>query len=139
MIHTVVTAVANVSDVTQAHALLHGKEKMAFGDAGYQGVEKRPELKHPGVRWFVAMRHGKRRALPDTGEGGLDERIEKFNASIRAKIEHRFHYVKNLSGHKKNRYWGLAKNTAQLFTLFALANLVSAKRRLFALNAQCAS
>jgi len=44
--------------------------------------------------------------------------------------------VKNLFGHKKNRYWGLAKNTAQLFTLFALANLVIAKRRLFELKAQ---
>jgi len=40
--HAVVTTAANVSDVTQAHALLHGDETMAFGDAGYQGVGKRP-------------------------------------------------------------------------------------------------
>jgi len=38
-----------------------------------------------------------------------------------------FHY-------KKVRYKGLAKNTAQLHTLFALANLMIAKRRLLALN-----
>ncbi len=139
LVHTVVTTPANVNDVTQAHSLLHGKETMAFGDAGYQGVEKRPELKHPGVRWFVAMRPGKRRALPDTESGRLEDGIEKLKASIRAKVEHPFRYVKNLFGHKKNRYWGLAKNTAQLFTLFALANLVIAKRRLFELNAQGAS
>ena len=85
------------------------------------------------------MRPGKRSALPNTQCGRLDELLEKTKASIRAKVEHPFHFVKNLFGHKKNRYWGLAKNTAHLFTLFALANLVIAKRRLFALNAQGAS
>jgi IS5 family transposase len=139
LVHTLVTTAANVNDVTQAHKLLHGKETRAFGDAGYQGVEKREENKDRTVKWFVALRPGKRRALPDTELGRLDEEIEKLKASIRAKVEHPFHFVKNLFGHKKNRYWGLAKNTAQLFTLFALANLVIAKRRLFALDAQGAS
>ena len=37
--HTIVTTAAHVSDVTQAHALLHGEETTVFGDAGYQGVE----------------------------------------------------------------------------------------------------
>jgi IS5 family transposase len=37
------------------------------------------------------------------------------------------------------RYRGLAKNTAQLHTLFGLANLMIAKRRLFELHAQGAS
>ena len=41
--HTLVKTAANVSDITQAHALLHGDETTAFGDAGYQGVEKRQE------------------------------------------------------------------------------------------------
>jgi IS5 family transposase len=35
--HTVVTTAANVNDVRQAHALLHGEETHAFGDAGYTG------------------------------------------------------------------------------------------------------
>lgn len=139
LVHTLVTTAANVNDVTQAHQLLHGEEAVAFGDAGYQGVEKREENQGSTVKWFVAMRPGKRRALPDTELGRLDEKIEKLKASIRAKVEHPFHFVKNLFGHRKNRYWGLAKNTAQLFTLFALANLVIAKRRLFALDAQRAS
>lgn len=136
LVHTLVTTAANVNDVTQAHQLLHGKERVAFGDAGYQGVEKREENQGSPVKWFVALRPGKRRALPDTELGRLDEQIERLKASIRAQVEHPFHFVKNLFGHKKNRYWGLAKNTAQLFTLFALANLVIAKRRLFALDAQ---
>lgn len=34
---TVVGTSANVNDVTQAHALLHGEEADAFADAGYEG------------------------------------------------------------------------------------------------------
>jgi IS5 family transposase len=40
--------------------------------------------------------------------------------------------VKNRFRHKKLRYRGLAKNTAQLHTLFALANLVIVKKPLLA-------
>jgi len=137
--HTLVTTPANTSDVTQAHALLHGEETVAFGDAGYQGVEKREEHRNSDVQWEVAMRPGKRKALPDTPINRLRDRVEQIKASIRAKVEHPFHIVKNLFGMKKVRYKGLAKNTAQLYTLFGLANLLIAKRRLFALNAQGAS
>jgi IS5 family transposase len=139
LVHTVVTTAANVSDVTQAHALLHGDETTVFGDAGYQGVEKREENQHTDVTWHVAMRPGKRKVLPQTSYGRMLEQIEKLKASVRAKVEHPFHIIKNILGMKKARYRGLAKNTAQLLTLFGLANLLIAKRRLFALNAQGAS
>ncbi len=52
-----------------------------------------------------------------------------MKASVRAKVEHPFHVVKNLFGHRKVRYRGLAKNEAQLYTLFGLGNLLLAKRR----------
>ena len=137
--HTVVTTAAHVSDVTQAHALLHGDETLAFGDAGYQGVEKREENRNSQVAWHVALRPGKRRALPDTASGRWAEQLERFKASIRAKVEHPFHIVKNRFGHKKARYRGLAKNASQLMVLFGLANLLIAKRQLFARYAQGAS
>ncbi len=137
--HTVVTTPANAADVAQAHALLHGKEEHAFGDAGYQGVEKREENLSSPVKWFVALRPGKRRALPDTDIGRIDEQIEKLKARVRAKVEHPFHIIKNIFQLKKVRYRGLAKNTAQLLTLFGLANLLIAKRRLFAIDAHGAS
>jgi IS5 family transposase len=137
--HTLVTTPANTNDVTQAHALLHGDERVAFGDAGYQGVEKREENLNTEVEWEVAMRPGKRKALPKTAIGRLKDKIEQLKASVRAKVEHPFHIVKNRFGMKKVRYKGLAKNTAQLYTLFGLANLLTAKRRLFELNAQGAS
>jgi IS5 family transposase len=137
--HTLITTPANVADVTQAHGLLHGEEATAFGDAGYQGVEKREENKDKQVKWHVALRPGKRRTLPATPWGRLVDQIEQAKASIRAKVEHPFHVVKNRFAHHKVRYRGLLKNTAQLFTLFGMANLMIAKRRLFALHAQGAS
>ncbi len=71
--------------------------------------------------------------------GQLLRKLESLKASIRSKVEHPFHIVKNLFHYKKVRYKGLEKNTAQLHTLFALANLMIAKRKLLALNSQVAS
>ena len=130
LVHTLVGTPANVADVTQTHALLHGQETHVFADAGYQGAHKREETRHRPVKWHIAMKAGKRRALPATESGQLREQLEKAKARIRARVEHPFHVIKNLFGHRKTRYKGLAKNTAQLHTLFALANLVMARRRL---------
>lgn len=44
-------------------------------------------------------------------------------------VEHPFHIVKNLFKFRKVRYRGMRKNTAQLEVLFALANLVIARKR----------
>ena len=139
LVHTVVGTAGNVSDVSQAQALLHGEESMAFGDAGYQGVEKRAEHLETPVIWHTAMRPGKRRALDKSPEGEAQEWLEQTKASIRAKVEHPFHVVKNLFHHRKARYRGLAKNTAQLFVLFGLANLMLARRWLLAPHGQVAS
>ena len=139
LVHTVIGTAANVNDVTQAQALLHGDEQEGYGDAGYQGAGKRPEAQGK-VRWNIAMRPGKRRALDMRKEiDRLRDQLETIKARIRAKVEHPFHIIKNRFGLKKVRYRGLAKNAAQLMTLFALANLMIAKRRLLGLNAQGAS
>lgn len=65
--------------------------------------------------------------------------MEKAKASIRAKVEHPFHVVKNLFSHRKARYQGWAKNTAQLFALFGFANLMLARRWLLAADSQVVS
>ena len=138
LVHSMVTTAANVNDVTQAGALLHGEETTAFGDAGYRGVDKREEAQGP--QWHVAMQPGKRRQLDPTRKWArLLEKAEQLKASIRAKVEHPFHVIKNLFRHKKARYKGLAKNEAQLFSLFGLANLVIAKRSLLVAHARGAS
>ncbi len=121
--------VANVNDVTQAGALLHGQEEDAFGDAGYQGAHKRIEAAQPA--WHVAMRPGWRRKLnPFIEPDWIAEQTEKLKASIRAKVEHPFRVLKRQFGYSKVRYRGLAKNTAQIVTLFTLSNLWMARRKL---------
>ena len=139
LVHTVIGTAGNVSDISQAEALLHGEEMMAFADAGYQGIEKRPESQGSEVDWQVAMKPSKRKQQAGTELGRLVERVEYAKARIRAKVEHPFHVVKNLFRHRKTRYKGLAKNTAQLFSLFAFANLVLARRWLLSADGQVAS
>ena len=129
LVHTVIGTAANVNDVTQGHGLLHGNETDVFADAGYQGAMKRPEA--TGVDWHVAMRPGKRRALDRSrGSHQLIEQLEQIKASIRAKVEHPFRVIKRQFGFMKVRYRSLAKNTAQLVTLFALSNLWMARKRI---------
>lgn len=129
LVHTVATTPANVNDLTMAGALLHGQETAAHGDAGYQGVHKRPEA--AGPEWHVAMRPGRRRQLnPFIEPQLLTAQAEKLKARIRAKVEPPFRVLKRQFGFTKVRYRGLAKNTAQIVTLFALGNLWMARRKL---------
>ena len=139
LVHSVVGTAGNVADVTQAHALLHGGEKAVLGDAGYQGVGKRAENADKQIDWHVAMRPSVRKTLKKNPLGRAKEKLEKAKASVRAKVEHCFHVVKCLFKHRKTRYRGLAKNNAQLFTLFGFANLVLARRFLGTVHGQVAS
>lgn len=67
------------------------------------------------------MKRSKRKALPNNKMVRLTENLEHSKASVRAKVEHPFHVVKNLFLHRKTRYRSLAMNTAQIYTLFAFA------------------
>ena len=120
LVHSLSATSAKVHDVTETHRLLHGGERQVWGDAGYTGVQKRPENLGLAVDWPVAMRPGQRRKLePDSGEAV----VEKIKASIRAKVEHLFLDLKQLFGYAKVRYRGLAKNTERVALLLGLANL----------------
>jgi len=130
LVHTVRGTSGNVNDVIEANSLLHGQETDVFADAGYQGAHKRPDAKED-VQWHVAMRPGLRKLLDKTDPVDvLADQVERIKASIRAKVEHPFRVIKRQFGHVKVRYRGLAKNTAQLHTLFALANLWMVRKRL---------
>ena len=126
---------ANVNDVAEGNALLHGGEEVAFGDAGYQGVDKRADA-NVKVRWRIAMRAGLRKKLDKVQPvDALVNQVEYLKASVRAKVEHPFRVIRRQFGYVKVRYRGLKKNTAQLVTLFALSNLWMAPGRV-AGNAQ---
>ena len=127
VVHSVSTTPANVHDVTEIPRLLHGGETQVWGDAGHQGVDKRPENRDLKVEWQVAMRLGQRRKL----EVGSEEAArENRKASVRAKVEHPFLYVRRRFGYAKVRYRGLAKNTQRLALLLGFANLMRAERYL---------
>ena len=122
LVHTVIGTAANVHDINQAEALLHGQETDVYADAGYQGIEKRCQA-NP-VRWHVAMRPGRRRQLDLNDRlDAIFDQIERLKAGIRAKVEHPFRVLKQQFGYTKTRYRGLLKNTAQITTMFALGNL----------------
>jgi IS5 family transposase len=134
LVHTVVVTAANVADVTKTAQLLHGQETQVHADAGYTGVEKRAEIVALArqIDWQIAGKRSVIRALAQGAEKEALQAVEKAKASVRAFVEHPFHIVKNLFGHRKVRYRGLAKNRHQLYTLFGLANVVIGARRLAA-------
>ena len=134
LVHTVVGTAANVNDVKVGNALLHGEETDVFADAGYRGTHKRPDA--TGATWHVAMRPSERKRWKKVPRiGRLLDYAERVKASVRAKVEHPFRVLKLQFGYRKVRYRGLAKNTAQLQTLFALTNLWLARRKLLAMAA----
>jgi IS5 family transposase len=130
LIHSVETTAAHVHDLTPAAQLLHGEETVVYADAGYQGIEKRPEMQDRGIGFRVAMRPGKRRALPDTPEGRIDGLTETAKAHVRAKVEHPFRVIKQQFGFQKTRLRGMFKNGCKVKMLAALSNLFMARHDL---------
>ena len=136
LVHTVKGTSGAVNDVIEANSLVRPSDREVFADAGYQGAGKRPDARDD-VTWSIAMRPGKRHTLdPAKPIEALTEQLERVKAGIRARVEHPFRVVKRQFGHVKVRYRGLAKNTAQLHTLFALANLWMARKKLAVLVGQ---
>lgn len=130
LIHSVVTTAANMHDLTPAAELLHDDEAVVSGDAGYQGIGKRTEMAGHSAVFSVAMRPGKRRVLPGTADGRLQDLIEVAKAHIRAKVEHPFRVIKQQFGFKKTRLRGMAKNRCKVKVTAALTNLFLARRQL---------
>ncbi len=112
--------------------MLHGEETSVWADKGYVSAEREDAFKGPGKVGGVMRNSPKGSPLHP-----LDARINRIIAMVRAKVEHPFRVIKRQFGHAKTRYRGLAKNRAQLFTLFALANLFPVRRRLMALGRVC--
>lgn len=131
LVHSVVGTAANVADVTQVDQLMHGEETYASGDAGYTGVEKRPDHQDRQMIWSIAVRpssykqHAKKSLI-----GRMRRKIENAKAQLHPKVEHLFRVIKRQFGYTKVRFRGLVENTAQQTTLFALSNLWMMRKRL---------
>jgi IS5 family transposase len=127
IVHSLATTTAKVHDSQVWDELLHGAERSVWADKGYVSAAREAAFSGPGKFWGVMRRAPKGGALhPD------DEDINRIIAMVRARVEHPFRVLKRQFGYLKTRYRGLAKNRAQLFTLFALGNLFLVRRRLLA-------
>jgi IS5 family transposase len=127
LVHTVVGTTAKVSDMAMFGACLHGEEERVAADRGYDYPKLRDSLAERCVADYIGIKTKPGRPL-----SAWAEHMNHVIASIRAKCEHPFRVIKRQFGFMKVRYRGLAKNTAQLTTLFALSNLWMARRTLLA-------
>ena len=120
-VHSVTATAANVHDLDETAKLIRDDDEVVYADAGYQGVEKRPDIvgdEHRSkVEFRVAARKGKLATMAEP-----DRQSESRKASVRAKVEHPFLIVKRDFGFTKTRYRGLSKNLNHLNVLFASAN-----------------
>jgi IS5 family transposase len=127
IVHSLETSTAKLHDSQVWDDLLHGDETSVWADKGYVNAERKDAFEGPGKLWGVM------RKAPKGGKlHPLDERINRIIAMVRAKVEHPFRVLKRQFGYTRTRYRGLAKNRAQLFTLFALGNLFLVRRKLMA-------
>lgn len=134
-VHTVTATSANVHDITETHNLLREDDEVVYGDSGYIGIEKREEIINDENLSKIDFRITRRpSSLPKVSDNSIDwERyIDYRKSSVRSKVEHAFHIIKNRFGFNKVRYRGIAKNLNKLNVLFASANLLmyaEAKKR----------
>src|SRR5699024_10605880 len=126
-VHSIKGTAANAHDLEEAHKLLRPDDHVVYGDAGYQGAHKRPEItgdEHlKDVEWKVAARKGVLKTMHPT-----DRAAQARQAGIRAKVEHPFLIMKRDFGFTKTRYRGIAKNLNFLHVLFASANYLMRAR-----------
>ena len=122
---------------TDTHGLVHslattGDERVVYGDQAYWSADHRQAAEERGIRYRMNRRPNGHDPLTP-----YQRAINRSRSRIRARAEHAFHVVKCLWGFTKVRYRGLAKNTARLFTAFALANLYMVRRRLMPPGERC--
>lgn len=125
LVHSIVVTNAAVHDSRVMDKLLHGEELSVYGDKAYASKEKKQDYEARGIEWCIKRKANRGQQL--TLE---DKAYNHQQGKIRAKGEHAFRVVKHLWRYQKVRYKGLFKNTAQVFSLFTLANLYLARHDL---------
>jgi IS5 family transposase len=130
LVHTVRCTTAKVSDVEVMEQCLHGQEVLVLADRGYHKRNRVLEqLERENGR--VVITPSKK---PHGGQLSAQQKaVNRALSGLRAKVEHPFRVIKRQFGYTKVRYRGIAKNAAQIVTLFALSNLWMARRHLLAL------
>jgi IS5 family transposase len=129
IVHSVCSTAASVSDVHMLPELLHGDEKMVWGDAGYQGQTEAIHEAAPEAQDMTS-----RRVKTKAGVDEEQKRSNRTKARVRAKVEWPFRILKRVFGFTKVRYRDLKKNHEWLCVGLALVNLYQNRRRLARIN-----
>jgi transposase, IS5 family len=130
LVHSVEATTAKTHDSKVVADLLHGEERDVHGDKAYASKERGLLNSDPENRiWCMPFKKPAGRELTE-----WQKEVNRGLSSLRAKVEHPFRVIKCQFGYRKVRYKGLAKNAKQQQTLFALANLYLASRRLLAMT-----
>ena len=125
-VHTIEVTPSNVHDVTVASELIREDDEVVYGDSGYLGIQKRPEVANDerlsSIDYRIDLRPGR---FSKVSDNAIDwtRWIEKRKSSVRCKVEHIFRIIKCQFGYRKVRYRGLKKNENRLYAMFACANL----------------
>jgi IS5 family transposase len=132
-VHTITATAANVHDIEEAPKLLREDDTVGYGDAGYLGIQNRPEIKNDPNLKNIDFRINKRPSSIKVTEKiysgfNWDKYIESRKSSVRCKVEHAFLIIKREFGYVKVAYRGIAKNLNRFNILFASANLLMCLR-----------
>ena len=127
-VHTITGTPANVHDIVEAPKLVRDDDDVVYGDSGYIGVEKRPEVLCDEHLSRVEYRNCRRPSKLNVSKSyngiNWEREIESRKSSVRCKVEHVFLIVKRQFGYCKTAYRGIAKNMHRFFMLFSSANLI---------------
>ena len=124
-IHSATITPANTADITELPKLLRERDRVVFADEGYTSDSYKKGARALGMSWKV---NDKRKVGKEMSAS--QEKQNKKNSSVRARIEHCFRVIKCQFGYQKARYKGLKKNRVQVFTLLGLVNLYMLRGRL---------
>jgi IS5 family transposase len=108
------------------------RKNIGLGRQGLCCSRARGVFKEPGKVWGVM-----RKVTKSSDLRPLDERANQSTAMVRGKVEHPFRVIKGQFSHVNSCYPGLAKNRAQIFTLFAIGNLFLVRQRLMTCGRVC--
>ena len=131
-VHTITATSANVHDIDEAAKLIRDDDEVIYGDSGYSGMEKRPEIESDEhlsqIEYRINVRPSSIKISKNYNGRNWDKEIENRKSSTRCKVEHPFLIVKRQFGYARVVYRGLAKNFHRFNVLFASANIVMCAR-----------
>ena len=127
-VHTIEATSANEHDITVAFRLIREDDEVVYGDSGYIGIDKRPEIQadsqKAAIDYRINRRPGRISKMTEGVGKDWDRHIENRKSSVRCKVEHPFRIVKVMFGYRKVVYRGLAKNLNRFYMLFGSANML---------------